>query len=89
MHLTEEDTVTALQEYILYPLQDLATKPLKTTVKVEDQELIMEVDTGASVTIINEATLGRIWLTQPALPFHLTDVKLHREGDPGGQKAYG
>ena len=36
----------------------------------------MEVDTGASVTVINEAMLGRIWLTQPAMPFHLTDVKL-------------
>ena len=36
----------------------------------------MEVDTGASVTAINEAMLGRIWLTQPAPPLHLTDVKL-------------
>jgi len=54
-----------------------------------NQGLIMEVDTGASVTAINEAMLGRIWLTQPAMPFHLTDVKLHREGDPSGREAYG
>ena len=75
MHLTEVDTVTALQEYILYPLQATATRLLKTTVKVEDQGRIMEVDTGASVTIISEATRGRIWPTQPAPPLHLTDVK--------------
>ena len=80
VHLTEVDTVTALQEYILYPLQATATRLLKTTVKVEDQGLIMEVDTGASVTIICEATRGRIWLAQPAPPLHLTDVKLRTYG---------
>ena len=51
-------------------------RPLKTAVKEEDQNLIMEVDTGASVTVISEATWGRIWPTQPDLPLHLTDVKL-------------
>ena len=36
----------------------------------------MEVDTGASVTVISEAMLGSIWPTQPAPPLHPTDVKL-------------
>ena len=49
---------------------------LKTTVKVEGQELIMEVDTGTSLTIISEDTRERIWPTQPALPLHPIDVKL-------------
>ena len=62
MHLTEEDAVAAPQEHILYPLQDRATRPLKTTLKVEDQDLTMDVDTGA-------------WPKQPAPPLHLTDVK--------------
>ena len=60
----------------MYPLQDPATRHLKTTVKIKGQVLIMEVDTGASVTIISEATQERIWPTQSALPFHLTDVRL-------------
>ena len=69
MHLTKEDTVAAHQMYILYPLQDPAMRPLKTTVKVEDQDLIMEVYIGASVTVINEAMLGWIWQTTcPATP---------------------
>ena len=76
VHLTEEGTVAALQEYTLYPLQDPATRPLKTTVQVEGQDLTMEVDTGASVTVISEATRGKIWPTQPAPPLHPTDVKL-------------
>ena len=75
VHLTEEGTVAAPQEYTLYPLQDPATRPLKTTVQVEDQDLTMEVDTGASVTIISKATWVRIWPTQPTPPLHLTDVK--------------
>ena len=79
VHLAKEDTVTTppeLQEYTLYPLHDLATRPLKATVEVEDQELIMEVDTGASVTVISEATLGSIWPKQPAPPLQPTAVKL-------------
>ena len=76
VHLTEEGTVAALQEYTLYPLQDPATRPLKATVQVEDQDLTMEVDTGASVTVISEATRGKIWPTQPAPPLHPTAVKL-------------
>ena len=56
VHLTEVDTVAAPQEYTLYPLQDPATRPLKTTVQVEDQDLTMEVDTGASITVISEGT---------------------------------
>ena len=41
-----------------------------------NQGLIMEVDTGTSVTVISEATRGKIWPTQPAPPLHPTDVKL-------------
>ena len=52
------------------------TQPLKTMVEVDDQDVIMEVDTGASVTIISEVTLGSYWLMLPAPPLHLTDVKL-------------
>ena len=36
----------------------------------------MEVDTGASVTIISEAMLGSIWGTQPSPPLQPMDVKL-------------
>lgn len=76
MHRTQEDTLTETQEYMLYPLQDRTTQPLQATVKVEDQDLIMEVDTGASVTVVSEAMMGSIWGTQPAPRLQPTDVRL-------------
>ena len=36
----------------------------------------MEVDTGASVTVISQAMLGHIWAVQPAPPVQPTDVRL-------------
>ena len=76
MHRTEEEALTETQEYMMYSLQEPAAKPLKATVKVEDHDLIMEVDTGASVTAVSEATLGHIWVVQPAPPLQPTTARL-------------
>ena len=76
MHRTEEETPTKTQEYIMYPLKEPAARPLKTTVKEEDHDLVMEVDTGASVTVISQAMLGRIWFVQPAPPVQPTNMRL-------------
>ena len=74
VHRTEEETLIETQEYRIYPLQDPATRPWKTTVRVAGHDVIMEVDTEISVTVVSEATLGRIWVAQPAPPLQLTDV---------------
>ena len=63
MHITEEDKPDQAQEYTLYPIQDPAAKPLQTTVMVEVREILMEVNTGTSVTVISEATLGSMGRT--------------------------
>ena len=76
VHRTEEEIPTKPQEYIMYPLQEPAARPFKTTVKVEDHDLVMEVDMDASVTVISQATLGRIWAVQPAPPVQPIDVRL-------------
>ena len=60
----------------MYALQDPATRPWKTTVRVGDHDLIIEVYTGTSVTVISEDMLGHIWVAQPAPPLQLTDVRL-------------
>ena len=52
----------------------LRSCPLQTVVIVEDREVLMEVDKGASVTVISEARLGSIWGTQPSPPLQPTDV---------------
>lgn len=50
----------------MYPLENSATRPWMTTVRVADHNLNMELDTGASVTVISEATQEHIWNAQPA-----------------------
>lgn len=57
------------------PSEDPASKLLQTTVKIGDSDLLMEVDTGASVTVISEATLDQPVGTQPALPLQTTGVR--------------
>ena len=40
----------------MYNLNGVSVKPLKVTVRVDSTDLDMEVDTGASVSIISEDT---------------------------------
>ena len=76
VHRTQEDNPDQAQAYTLYSIRDPAAKPLQTTVTVEDREILMEVDTGASVTVISKATLDSIWGAQQSPPLQPTDVKL-------------
>ena len=48
--LLEADT------YHLYRLTEPSTQPITVTVKIEDTPLKMEIDTGAAISIISEAT---------------------------------
>ena len=52
-----------------YNLSEVSVKPLKVTVRVNNADLDMEVDTGASVSIIGEDTYNRLWpeKRQPSL----------------------
>ena len=45
-------------EYMLHPVKDPASTLLQTAVKIEDWDLLMTADTGASVMVISEAMLG-------------------------------
>ena len=46
------------------------------TVKVNDKDLQMEVDTGASASVISEEVYGRLWKREDAPPLRPTTVKL-------------
>lgn len=46
------------------------------TVKVNDKDLQMEVDTGASASAISEEVYGRLWKREDAQPLRLTTVTL-------------
>ena len=47
--------------------------PLMVTVKVNDKDLQMEVDTGASASVISEEVYGRLWKREDAPPLHAAD----------------
>ena len=47
-------------EYTLYPVSDQHAKPVLTTVRVDEKELCMEVDAGASVLLVSEETFQKL-----------------------------
>ena len=53
------------------------TKPLTVTVKANNCDLEMEVDSGASLSIIREVTYQSLWAAESKPPLKPTDVKLH------------
>ena len=67
-----EDT----DEYSLYNLTGSPVQPLVVTVKVNNMDLKMELDTGASVSIISKATYNHHWPQGQALALRESHVKL-------------
>ena len=57
-HVVTKDSL----DYSMYNLTGTSIKPLKVTVTVDNEELVVEVDTGASVSIISEEIYAHLWL---------------------------
>ena len=51
-------------------------KPLLVSVSIDNASLEMEIDTGASVSIISEETYNRLWSPEDAPPLQESSVKL-------------
>ena len=66
------------EEYTLYPVvdQDAPSTPLKTAVTLDGKVLDMEVDTGASLSLISEATFKSLWNASAAPALQESAVKL-------------
>ena len=60
----------------MYNLAGPPVKPLEVSVKLNNRDLEMELDTGASVSIISEATFNRLWPQEEAPAMHESQVKL-------------
>ena len=72
------------QEYPLFLLGDdtKVQKPLEVTVQVDGHQLVMEVDTGASLSLISHETYRRFW---PSRPLEASSVNLRTySGDQVG-----
>ena len=65
------------QQYGLYNVEDATTlrvNPYVVTLTVEGKQLLFEIDTGASFSLVSEATYHELW---PNAPLHDTTIKLN------------
>ena len=53
------------------------SKPIKVTMQVHNEELLMEVDTGVSCSVICEETYNKLWNSN-APKLNATDIKLYK-----------
>ena len=76
IHKAEQDVLDLPAEYTMYPVTGPNAKPWQTPISVEDHSLVMEVDTGAAVTVISEATFNRVGGVSSLPQLHPSMVKL-------------
>ena len=62
--------------YPMFNIQAKRSKPLLVTLQLNQQTLSMELDTGASLSIINDKTYKSLWSTQQPL-LEDTNIRLH------------
>ena len=63
-------------DYSMYHVTGTPVNPLLVTVSIINTSVEMEVDTGASVSIISEANYNHLWSTEDAPPIQESNVKL-------------
>ena len=62
-HVSEMDT-TAEHEYPLFTLSTSHTPPLTISVKINEKQVLMELDTGAAMSLVSEDTHKQHWPEQ-------------------------
>ena len=70
-----EDT----DDYSMYNLTGPPVKPLVVSVKLNSVDLEMELDTGASISVISEATYNRLWPKGKAPAIQESQVKTYSD----------
>ena len=60
----------------LYSVSQNRIKPLVATVKINDATLQMEIDTGASISLISKATFDKLWVRNSVPDLRPSDVLL-------------
>ena len=71
IHELEEDLISQV-----YMLPSSKTKPLKTVVNINNKEVEMEIDTGASVSVMTHTEYKRLWSPKSRPPLHVAGIKL-------------
>ena len=73
-HWIEEQEAEPFPDDGILKVQDHRTKPLQVTVELNGKSVVMEVDTGAAVSLMSETTQRNLF---PNTELQQTAVKLH------------
>ena len=77
-HLQSEDTEeqVSFNMFNLFDLSKPRAEPITATLQMNRKELEMEVDTGASASVISQATYLNLWCSEEASALKETNVRL-------------
>lgn len=64
-------------EYSVYHMNAGNSDPIMVTMNVQDRDIVMEVDTGASTTLISEHTFKNTWNVPPPLEQTMTNLRTY------------
>ena len=53
--------IKRIDEYVLFQLKEKSSKPLQVDVSIDGKPVPMEIDTGASVSVMSEETFNQLW----------------------------
>ena len=73
-HVEEEDDVDPV--YTLFHMSARKPSPMLVTLQLNQAPLQMEIDTGASASLISERTYRTLWPSDSAPPLQPSDIKL-------------
>ena len=77
-HVDEDDRIdgSPAPEYNLFSIRSSNVAPLSVTVRVDGEELMMEVDTGATKSLISMKTFNQLWKETGTPILHMTTTRL-------------
>ena len=76
-HLMEEaETLDEQPTYTLFNVTTNVSKPLQVSLRINDADLTMEVDTGASMSLISSVTFQKLWPAHSSPVLMATQTKL-------------
>ncbi|CAL8284617.1 unnamed protein product [Boreogadus saida] len=68
-------------------LSEPRADPICATLQINGKQLTMEVDTGASVSVMSQTTYSRLWCSGKAPALRKTNIRLRQYTSPRGQKS--
>ena len=77
MHLLEEaETTDGQATYTLFNVTTNVSRPLQVSLRINDADLMMDVDTDALMSLINNVTFQKLWPAQSSPALLPTNTKL-------------